>query len=220
MKLMLSGHHKVPTKPRLTLGSRLRGVPVASPSPGQSLASMPDTPVSTSQPSASHRSAIHHPKNSTKSPPGLQNQRPNLQKPLKTNGFRWFPQCQPGHQQHQFWTPKSIKLTPRCPQRSSKSSQAHPKSGLEAPKMTPNTSMCSRVAQSEPNLSPGTPKTHPKALKIRKKPNWKVNKATSWPQLSLPAPIVTHPTDPKPPSPPSPRKQRELLSTANLQPQL
>ena len=45
MKLMLSGHHKVPTKPRLTLGSRFLG----SPWPAASQPLSQSAPATTSQ---------------------------------------------------------------------------------------------------------------------------------------------------------------------------
>jgi hypothetical protein len=109
-------------------------------------------------PPTSHPSAIHYTRNSFKSSPSHQNPFPNLQKPLKTFSFHRFSPCQPGHLQHQFWTPESFKLTPRHPQRCSKNCQAHPKSSLELLKVTLNTSIWNQDAQSEPNLSPGTPK--------------------------------------------------------------
>ena len=72
--------------------------------------------------------------------------------------------------------PKAPNLTPSDPQRASRSSQAHPKCSLEAPKVTPNTPIRSHWAQSEPNLNPEAPKIHqktpkmlPKAFRIHQK---------------------------------------------------
>jgi len=143
-----------------SLGS---GGPCGHPTPNQHPSQHQQPPAS---PPTSHPSAIHYTRNSFKSPPSHQNQSPNIEKPLKTNSFHRFPPCQPGHLQHQLWMPESLKLTPRSPQRWSKSSQAHPKPGFEAPKVTPNTLSWSHGAQSKPNLSPGSPKTHPKTVKI------------------------------------------------------
>ena len=64
--------------------------------------------------------------------------------------------------QHPFWMPEAPKFTPSDSQRASRSRQVHPKCSLEAPKVVPNTPIYSHGGKSEPNLSPGAPKIHPK----------------------------------------------------------
>ena len=123
-------------------------------------------PATASQPSS--QTASCHPEPQKPNPELLQASRMTLQlsKPLKTNSFQWFLLRQPGDLQHPFWMPEAPRLTPNDFQRQSRSSQAHPKCSLEAPKVIPNAPIWSHCDQSEPNLSPGGPKIHPKTPKM------------------------------------------------------
>ena len=99
-----------------------------------------------------------------------------------------------------FGYPKHPKWHQVTSKGQSRSSQGHSKCSLEAPKVTPNTSIWSHCAQSEPNLNPEAPKIHQKTPKMLPKCSRKVTKGIfsrqSRPQLSFPAPISTHPHHP------------------------
>ena len=148
--------------------------PMVSPPSPQS--SAPEVPVVSqpprqhqplpASPSASQPADIQCASSSVQSSSKLAESPSKPKKPMKNNGFHLFLLCQPGCLQHPFWIPKSSKLTPSDLQRQSRSSQAHPKCSLEAPKVTGNTPTWSHGAQSEPTVNPGAPKILPKTHKM------------------------------------------------------
>jgi hypothetical protein len=113
MKLMLSGHHKVPTKPRLTWVPRLRG----SPWPAFLSASPHHHKPASLFPSSAPVDQFTTPASSARLCS-------SLPKPLKTISFRTLLLCQPGRLQYHSRMPEASKLPPRGHQIDSRTS--HP----------------------------------------------------------------------------------------------